>query len=124
MTVSNSVVTAPTNGHIYAVLGNTQTVSQTLAKFDLGTSDVSHVAVNIHSTRAIGNDSGMLHIRMRASATQQTGNMVPYGISMGTNWNTNSPINTSHIYMRNEQNAGSGFNSGIYIDNYSTDGLN
>ena len=34
VTVANSVVTAPTNGHIYAVLGNTQTVAQTLLKLD------------------------------------------------------------------------------------------
>ncbi len=37
VTVENSVVTAPTNGHIYAVLGNTQTVAQTLLKLNTGT---------------------------------------------------------------------------------------
>jgi hypothetical protein len=38
VTVANSVVTAPTNGHIYAVLGDTQTVAQTLLNLNTGTS--------------------------------------------------------------------------------------
>ncbi len=51
MTVANSVATAPTNGHIYAVLGNTQTVAQTLLKLDTGSSATSHIALNIETTR-------------------------------------------------------------------------
>lgn len=46
--VSNSIVTAPTNGHIYAVLGNTQTVAQTLLKLDTGTSAQTHCAIAIN----------------------------------------------------------------------------
>lgn len=41
VTVPNSVVTAPTNGHIYAVLGNTNTVAQNLMVLDTGTSTTS-----------------------------------------------------------------------------------
>ena len=35
LTVPNSIVTAPTNGHIYAVLGNTQTVAQAMFNIDM-----------------------------------------------------------------------------------------
>lgn len=42
VTIANSVITAPTNGHIYAVLGNTQTVAQIIQKIDLGTSSQGH----------------------------------------------------------------------------------
>ena len=46
VTVANSVVTAPTNGHIYAVLGNTQTVMQTLMKLDTGTSSNNALVIS------------------------------------------------------------------------------
>lgn len=52
LTVANSVVTAPTNGHIYAVLGNTQTVAQTLLKLDIGTSAVAHTWLLIKAYNA------------------------------------------------------------------------
>ena len=35
ISVPNSVVTAPTNGHVYVTLGNTQTIAQTLIKADM-----------------------------------------------------------------------------------------
>ena len=52
LTVANSVVTAPINGHIYAVLGNTQTVAQTLLKLDTGTSVVNHTWLLIKAYNA------------------------------------------------------------------------
>jgi len=42
ITVQNSRATAPTNGYVYTVFGNTQTVAQIAQKIDLGTSAIAH----------------------------------------------------------------------------------
>ena len=58
LTVANSTV-APTNGHIYAVLGNTQAVAHIGAKIDLGTSAQAHTALqilNVNGAASIGAD--------------------------------------------------------------------
>lgn len=40
---------------------------------------------------------------------------------MGFNYNTNSTKYTQNIYITNQQNAGTGMNTGIMIENASTE---
>lgn len=69
MTVADSIVTAPTNGHIYAVLGNTQTVTQKMLKLDSGTSARNHILLYLNSTASFAGD---VHLRSYSSVTQAT----------------------------------------------------
>lgn len=119
VTVANSVVIAPTNGHIYAVLGNTQSIAQIIANLSTGTSDNTNVALSIDSTDT---SEWLISIRNRASPTQLTGNQMIYWLKMGRNFNTSSISNSKLIFLQNEQNANaSGYNNGLYVLNNSTD---
>lgn len=54
LSIPNSIVTAPTNAHFYAVFGGTQTVVQTLMKLSTGTStlaDLRALAVECITTQ-------------------------------------------------------------------------
>ena len=110
VTVANSVVTAPTNGHIYAVLGNTQTVAQTLLKLDTWSSATSHIGMNIETTR-------WTWIRINSTNTVQATASNSYGIHVGATFNTNSSFTSFWIYAVNKANSGSGSNGGIRIYN-------
>ena len=64
--VSSSVVAAPTNGHIHALLGNTQSVAQTMVKLDTGTSAQNNIGMLVNIYNA---STGAFGINIDASTT-------------------------------------------------------
>lgn len=124
--VPNSIVTAPTTAHFSMTLGNTQTVQQKLMDLNTWTSDVfwtNQIALNINSTVSSWNYIWLENIQAYQSATQPTRSWSIWSIwlSMWQNFWTNSANSTMKLYIQNMQNAGAWYNTGILIDNFSTD---
>jgi len=61
----------------------------------------------------------LLEINNYGATTQATGGT--YGIRLGNNFNTNSLYSNYNIFLENFNNTGTGKNTGIHINNRSTD---
>jgi hypothetical protein len=98
-------------------IGNTQTNALAWLSITTGTSTASNRGIEIDSDSWI---SGWLTINSYGTSTQST-RAEQHWIRIGNNWNTNSSNDSFRIGISNSQNTGTWINTGVYINNTSSD---